>query len=244
MKKKYLYLIVIGIILILSGCTSTGIKRVDNPPTDILFRESGFEPAGEVTDEYVLGPADIIEVRVWGYEDLRQVVSIPPNGIPTFYPIGKVKASGLTPTELQDKLADKLSKYVKEIPSVTVTVQEYNHYRIYVLGAVNKPGLYPFKGRMTALEAIALAGNYNQDRAALRRVQVVRVTKDDPTVAQVITIDMNRVIRKGDVSQDVRLAPNDIVFVPSSVIASINAVINQIMPSVQTIFYVEELLDD
>ncbi len=242
---KGIKLVILGsfLSLIITGCTASGIKTIKNPEPGAIFKEAGFEPAGDITEEYTLGPADVIEVRVWGYEDLKQTIAIPPNGVATVYPIGKIEASGLTPTELQEKIAERLSKFVKEIPSVTVTVIEYNYYRIYVLGAVNKPGLYPFKGRMTALEAITIAGNY-KDNAVIRRVQVVRVDKDDPTVAKVITINLARVIHKGDVSQDIKLKPNDIVFVPSSVMSNINKIINEFMPSVQTIFYVDSLIND
>lgn len=241
-RRRYIVLILF-LALTLTGCATPGIKSIRNPEPDTLFRKAGFEPAGEVTDEYVLGPADIIEIRVWGYEDLKQTIAIPPNGVPTIYPIGKLKAASLTPTELQEKITEKLFKFVKEIPSVTVTVLEYNYYRIYVLGAVRKPGLYPFKGRMTALEAVALAGNY-ADNAVLKSVQVVRVDKDDPTVAKVITINLARVIHRGDVSQDIKLRTNDIVFVPSSFMSGINKVINDFLPSIQTVFYVKSIADD
>jgi polysaccharide export outer membrane protein len=245
-KLDFLFIIFILftlLIVVTGGCATPGIKKMDNPKPDSLFREAGFEPAGEITEEYILGPADVIEIRVWGYEDLKQVVNIPPNGVPTIYPIGKLKASGLTPTEYQDAVAEKLQKFVKEVPSVTVTVMEYNYYRVYVLGAVENPGLYPFKGHMTALEAITMAGTYKQDTAALRRVQVVRVDKEDPTVAQVITIDIAKVIHEGDVSQDVLLYPNDIVFVPSSFMANVNKIINEFMPAVETIFYIDRLTE-
>ena len=241
--KRFKYLLIAFIVLALMGCATPGIKSVKNPEPGTIFRESGFEPAGEITEEYTLGPADAIEVRVWGYEDLKQLIIIPPNGVPTVYPIGKLKASGLTPTEYQDVISEALQKFVKEIPSVTVTVLEYNYYRVYVLGAVNKPGLYPFKGHMTALEAITMAGNYNDQIAAMKRVQVVRVDKDDPTVAQVITLDINKLIHKGDVSQDILLYPNDIIFVPSSFMANINKIINEFMPGIETIFYVSRLTE-
>jgi polysaccharide export outer membrane protein len=96
---------------------------------------------------------------------------------------------------------------------------------------------------MTALEAITMAGNYNDQIAALKRVQVVRVDKDDPTTAQVITIDVNSIIHQGDVSQDIMLYPNDIVFVPSSFMANVNKIINEFMPAVETIFYIDRLTE-
>lgn len=241
--KLFKYFLIVFILFSIAGCATPGIKTAKNPEPGTMFREAGFEPAGEITEEYTLGPADVLEIRVWGYEDLKQLITIPPNGVPTVYPVGKLKASGLTPTEYQDLISEKLQKYVKEIPSVTVTVLEYNYYRVYVLGSVRNPGLYPFKGRMTALEAITMAGNYNDQTAAIKRVQVVRVNKDDPTSAQVITLDIGRLIHQGDVSQDIMLYPNDIVFVPSSFMANVNKIINEFMPGIETIFYVSRLTE-
>jgi polysaccharide export outer membrane protein len=243
MKNLFKVLLLSIVMIAIIGCGGKpGVKSYYHTQKGTLFQAGGFEPKAELTEEYVLGPADVIEVKVWGYEDLQQVVTIPPNGVATFFPVGKIKVSGLTPSEVEEVFKEKLKTYVKEIPSVTVIVKEYNYYRLYVLGEVNKPGLYPYPGRITVLEAITMAGTYTR-RAEITRVSVVRIDKKDPTIARVATVNLRDIIRKGDVSQDIVLRPGDIIYVPGSIMANINDIINQITPSVSTVYYVEALID-
>lgn len=74
--------------------------------------------------EYKLGPGDVLQISVWGHEDLSQVVTIRPDGMIGFPLVGEVKAADLTPEELQKKLAEALAEYVRN-PQVIVTVKEF-----------------------------------------------------------------------------------------------------------------------
>jgi len=248
MKKSKLILILLlffGFCLpvFVIGCGKPGVQSFHHVDKTPLFRAGGFEPKVELADEYILGPADEIELRVWGYDDLYQLITIPPNGTATFFPVGKIKVSGMTSTELEESYKEKLKVYVKEIPSVTVVVKEYNYYRLYVLGEVNKPGLYPYPGRLTVMQAISMAGTYTR-RAQLHRINVVRVDRDEPSIARVATINLEDIMRKGDITQDVVLHPGDIVFVPSSFVSSVKDIIGEVAPVVSTVYFVKNLVTD
>ena len=244
MKPLFRILLLVAVVVSMIGCTGKpGVESFYHADKTELFRAGGFEPKVEFSDEYILGPADEIEVRVWGYDDLYQLVTIPPNGTATFFPVGKIKVSGLTTSELEETYKEKLKTYVKEIPSVTVIVKEYNYYRLYVLGEVNRPGLYPYPGKLTVMQAISIAGTYTR-RAQLHRVNVVRVDRDDPTIARVATINLEDIMRKGDVTQDVVLHPGDIVFVPSSFVSSVKEIINEVAPVVSTVYFVKNLTQE
>ena len=73
--KLFKYFLIVFILFSMSGCAAPGIKVAKNPEPGTIFREAGFEPAGEITEEYTLGPADVLEIRVWGYEDLKQLIT-------------------------------------------------------------------------------------------------------------------------------------------------------------------------
>jgi len=226
-------------LLFLTGLSLAETTKSDSGSTRENKVASPAQP-GEMVGEYILGPGDVFELLVWGYDDLRQLVTVPPNGIPTIYPIGKVKASGMTSTQLGKKIAKELARYIKEIPNVTVVVKEYNYYRVYVLGEVAKPGLYPFKGRLTLLEAVTLAGSPTR-RAFTRRVQVVRRDPDNPGKARVMNVNLYRIVRRGKVGEDIALQPSDIVYVPGSILSGLNDVITQITPPIQFLYYVDNL---
>lgn len=243
MKPLFRILLLIALTVCMIGCGKPGVRSFYHTDKTGLFRAGGFEPKVELDEEYILGPADEIEIRVWGYDDLYQLVTIPPNGIATFFPIGKIKVSGLTTSELEEIYKEKLKTYVKEIPSVTVIVKEYNYYRLYILGEVSRPGLYPYPGKLTVMQAISIAGTYTR-RAQLHRVNVVRIDRDDPTIARVATINLEDIMRKGDVTQDVVLHPGDIVFVPSSFVSSVKEIVSEVAPVVSTIYFVKNLTED
>ena len=169
--------------------------------------------------EYVLGPGDRFRVQAWGYEDLDQEVFIPPSGIAVVYPVGDIEAAGHTASELDLAISEALREYVKQEPLITVTPVTYIHSQVYVLGEVNTPGLYPFAGKMTVLEAVTRAGNPTP-RAAIQQVRITRPDPENPDKGQIIAVDLDSVIHKGEASKDIQLRPGDIVYVPDVVSAA------------------------
>jgi polysaccharide export outer membrane protein len=187
------------------------------------------KPAGRGSDkniadedqvpEYVLGPGDRFSVRVWGYAELEQDVFIPPNGVAIIYPIGEIKASGRTASELDETITKGLTKYMKQDPQVTVIPLTYIHSEVYVLGEVGSPGLYPFSGKLTVLAAVTQAGSPTP-RAAIQQVRITRSDPNDPEKAKIITVDLDSVIHKGEAENDIDLRPGDIVYVPDVISAA------------------------
>jgi polysaccharide export outer membrane protein len=250
MNFKFTVIVGILIILALGGISCSASRQYYNVTTerisatrdvsDLPAEQDGSEESELLTAEYTLGPADVFEMRVWGYENLQQLITIPPDGIPTIFPVGKIKASGKTPTQLGEEITKRLEEYVKEVPSVTITVRKYTYYRIYVLGEVNNPGLYPFEGKLTVLEAVTIAGSPTR-RAQVGKVQIARPDKDNPRVARIMFVNLSDITRKGEIAKDIALQPGDIVFIPSSIFSSINMILADIVPSIQFLYYVDSL---
>ncbi len=84
--------------------------------------------------------------------------------------------------------------------------------KVYVLGFVARPGIYPIKDRTTVLSAISLAGG-PMERGAMRSTVVVR---GDPAKPQRVACNIAKLIDKGDFSQDIALQPGDVVIVPET----------------------------
>ena len=141
------------------------------------------------TADYRLGPNDHTRIIVFGQPTLTGEYVLDGNGVLSFPLIGTVKASGMTPTELQRTIAAKLDPDYLHNPSVSVEVSTRRPF--YVIGEVQKPGSYPFVTDMTVLNAIATAGG-NTYRANLysfyvKRLQngrVVRVAATQETMLQ------------------------------------------------------------
>jgi len=95
----------------------------------------------------------------------------------------------------------------------TVYVPEDTVRKIYVLGEVQRPGMYPLKENMTALSAVSQAGGPIADRGKLKGTVVVR---GDPSNPEKIPVNISKMIGRGDLSQDIPLRPGDLVYVPKS----------------------------
>ncbi len=114
-------------------------------------------------DEYVLGIGDILSISVWGHDDLRVDTPILPDGSISFPLIGTVKAEGFTISGLQNELAARLGRYVKD-PHVFVMVKEPRKITVQVLGEVISPGpkVLPATQR-SILDAYSSAGGATED---------------------------------------------------------------------------------
>jgi len=99
--------------------------------------------------------------------------------------------------------------------------------RVYVLGAVNKPGIVEFVGDIQFLEALSKSGGASKD-AYLRDIRVLRANRDKPLI---LPINFKRFMEEGDLSQNLSLRDKDVILVPTRPIANWNAIINAISPT-------------
>jgi polysaccharide biosynthesis/export protein len=157
--------------------------------------------------EYVIGAADLIAISVLDNKDLDTVATVTPGGKIAVPLIGDVQAAGLTVQELTDRLTQELGKKVKS-PQITVTLREVNSYRIYFLGRVGKPGIQASKSEVTLLQALSLAGGI-QEGTDLSLAYVARGKERLP-------VDFGKLLRDGDLSQNITLNPDDTVVVPDN----------------------------
>ncbi|MDI7247878.1 MAG: SLBB domain-containing protein [Bacillota bacterium] len=107
---------------------------------------------------YVISPGDVLDVAVWGYEDLSATVRVREDGKISFTSlIEEVSAAGLTVPALQEILTEKLSYYLKD-PRVTISVRESRLIRVNVIGSVRSPGTFTFRETPRVIDVIAAAG--------------------------------------------------------------------------------------
>jgi len=159
--------------------------------------------------DYLIGPEDVIEVIVWKEPDVSRVVLVRPDGKISLPLIGDIKAEGLSPKALAEELKRAFSEYI-EAPEVSVIVKEVNSAKIYVMGKVNSPGVFPLRSEITVLQAITLAGGF-AEWAKKSKVIILRKTGEKD---QRIVVNIDRVIDGKKGAEDVRLQPGDRIIVP------------------------------
>jgi polysaccharide export outer membrane protein len=109
-------------------------------------------------EEYLLGPEDEVEIRVWDHDDLTRTVRVGLDGRISYPFVGQLQAQGLTNVQLQKELERRLGDGYIVGPHVTVKVTEFKSRKFFVVGNVQKPGTYPLTKGITVVEAVALAG--------------------------------------------------------------------------------------
>ena len=165
---------------------------------------------------FTLGPGDRVEIELLGTANSRAVTSVGPDGKIYFYLLPGMDVWGLTLAQTRDLLQKEIAKYVTD-PQLTVTLREVASKRVWLLGRLNRPGIYAMPAPMSLLEALAQAGGTAsagnqvtlQDLADLRHSFVMRQ-------GQALPVDFYRLVREGDLSQNVFLQPDDFVYVPSA----------------------------
>lgn len=111
---------------------------------------------------YRIGQQDVVEISVFGVEELSGTVEVGDNGTLQLPLLGEVQAAGKTEEELQQELTSKLGAEYLQNPQVRVTVKEYKSRMVIVSGDIGKPGVYPLTGETTLLQMIATAGDFKE----------------------------------------------------------------------------------
>ena len=181
-------------------------------------------------EDYVIGDGDGLSISVWGESQLNVQVTVRPDGKITMPAIGDVTASGYTPKRLSETLNEKMQDFVKK-PIVTVSVMQITNNKIYVLGggvlpagantnegmpagssksqmlSVMYSGVYNLPGRTTLLKF--LSGVNMLANADLEQAYILRGGKK-------IDVDFYDLFIKADISKDIPLKAEDIIYLPSN----------------------------
>ena len=114
-------------------------------------------PVLQNPDGYRIGIDDELQISVWHEPELSQGVVVRPDGMITLPLLNDVKVAGLTTQQMQSLLTENLKPFVNE-PQVTIIVKGTKSRKVYLIGAVGKPGAYPLTDQLTAVQLIASAG--------------------------------------------------------------------------------------
>ncbi|MFH0940413.1 MAG: polysaccharide biosynthesis/export family protein [Candidatus Omnitrophota bacterium] len=190
---------------------------------------SSKRTGGAQSKEYAIGEGEAIRITVWQNDDLNQDVVVGPDGNISFPLIGEVPVLGLTITQLDKEITERLKSYIKA-PEVSISVKKTAGSKVIVLGQVAYPGVYGVSGRKTILEAIALAGGFTND-AIVSSVILVRGGLENP---QGKRLDLNKPLRGVNPYVNITLESEDIIFVPKKFVSDVNYFLNTVLgPMVQ-----------
>jgi polysaccharide export outer membrane protein len=216
-----LMVLVIGLTGSLPG-SSFAESGMDMPNTSAEKRaESRAEKrALIVTDEYIIGPEDILEVSVWRTPELSREVVVRPDGRISLPLIGEVMVVGSTTSELRDDITEKLKVY-KENPTVAIIVKAIKSYYFTVQGAIGGGGgveggsggggKIPLLSHTTLVQAIGLAGGLSSD-AVRSRITIFRLGIAGEAPKKIVVNYQDIILRD---AENIEIKPGDTIVVPS-----------------------------
>ena len=192
-------------VFCLEGYVSLKKRRIALQMAVLIVCTLVFGGAASATEsEYIIGAGDRLSVFVWGETELSVPALVRPDGRISLPGAGEIMAEGLTPEALQKEIASRLTALVKD-PVVTVSMAEIANSKVYIIGGGVNPGIFELKQKTSLLQLLA---SMDLTRADLLGAHVMREGKK-------IERDFDSLLHKGDVSQDLALRHNDIVFFPA-----------------------------
>jgi len=138
------------------------------------------------TDDYPIGPGDVIEISVPGMEEIKQVNQrVTGEGTISLPFVGIIHASGMTDKTLTDEIRRRLETNYMRNPQISLFVKEFRSRQVAVIGAVQKPGLYNLASSAdTVMGMISQAGGMTNQAA--ERILFIPADPADPNKAKEI----------------------------------------------------------
>lgn len=163
-------------------------------------------------EEYYMRPGDELNIVVTQQQDLgnsstnQSPFVVRPDGNVSFPLVGEIHAEGMMVSQFTDVLQQGLARYIVD-PDVSVNISKLGRVRVYVFGEVRKPGAVELEKGHTVIDAIGAAQGFTRDTA---KKKIFLIHQDQPK--SLIPINLNNMLKTGDMSQNVTLREGDILY--------------------------------
>ena len=243
------FFVLLTLLLVVTGCRTRGPKFDPLAPAgfDADFSSAGLtnriDPSmlKASTDPFRLGPGDVIEIETIGEAKSTVVVPVGPDGKIYYNLLPALSVWGLSLAETRALVQREMAKFTRAMPELVINVRGIASKRVWVLGEVNSPGVYSLAMPTTLLDALAASGSsqgaqssanggnnsggdatgrggrgrgIDDGSADYSRSFVLRNGKRLP-------VDFDRLLKGGDLTQNIFLEPDDFIFVRPVELANI-----------------------
>ncbi|MEP0003456.1 MULTISPECIES: SLBB domain-containing protein [Marinobacter] len=167
-----------------------------------------FAPVTEIPipNDYTLGPGDVLRVQLWGKENQQLELPVSRAGTISFPQSGPQTIAGLSFDEARQQIKKLVSEQYIGVQA-SVTLGELRSMRVFVLGEARNAGSYTVSSLSTITNALYVSGGIKRT-GSLRKIQHKR---DGKLVGE---LDLYDLLLAGDTSNDNRLQPGDVIFIP------------------------------
>jgi len=210
---------------------------------------------------YHVAPSDILNISVWNHPEFspkeisanllataptqqgasgREGYLVSQKGTIYFPLVGTVRVAGKTLEEIRLELSTKLKKFIKH-PELNVRVVDFRSKKIYVFGEILKPGFIPITDQpLSITDAISLTNGFDPNTADTAHIFVIRGNLYRPSIYWLNAKKPEGLL----LAEKFILRPGDILYISGAPAARWNRVLNQLLPTVQTVWYTKAIVDN
>src|SRR5262245_13642311 len=196
MKRRFLLALTISILIFPIAARAQDLR----PPRLTTVTE----------ERYRLQPGDVFDVQFRYTPEFNQTVTVQPDGYISLEIGGDLKVAGLTIEETRQAILRQANKRLHD-PVATIVLKEFQKPYFVVSGEVAQPGKIEMREKVTALQAIMLAGGMKE---SAKSSQVVVFRKINSDIAEVKVLNLKDIRRTSDLENDLTLQAGDMVYVP------------------------------
>lgn len=186
-------------------------KTTPQAPAATARQTAAESKAASDAGTYVIGPDDVLSVVFWREKDVSGDATVRPDGKITLPLIGDIQAAGLTPEDLVASVTAAAKKFFDD-PSVSIVVKTINSRKVFITGAVGKPGPYVLGEHMTVVQLIAVAGGL-QEFADKKHITIVHADRRPDGVPWSNTFNYEDFENRRNLNGNIELKPGDTVIV-------------------------------
>ena len=196
------------------------------PPEPQTAPPGDGDAATATEGDYEVGAGDVLEINVFGNDDLSRVPTVQTNGAVSLPLLGEVQVSGLTIAEVKRKVTNLLAKDYLINPQVEVKVKEYQSQYVSVVGEVNNPGRKPIRGRMRLLDALIESGGFKATSSGDVMITRTDGSFDDGKKSIAVRISASATIQD-QINLELRLKNGDIISALPKAFVTVDGEVNR-----------------
>jgi polysaccharide biosynthesis/export protein len=210
------------LVAVSAVCAAQADKAAPPVPASTLV--SATPPAAgadfqQRTTRYRIEAGDSFDLTFELSPEFNQTgVAVQPDGFVTLRGVGDLKVAGQTVPQLTETLRTAYSKILND-PLISVVLKDFEKPYFVADGQVGKPGKYEMHGQMTLTQAIAIAGGF---QSAAKHSQVLLFRRVDDQWTEAKLINVKKMQKQGNLSEDPFLHSGDMLFVPKNTMAKID----------------------
>ena len=194
-------------VVLLSTVAISTYGQQQSPTLGVFGRE----------DRYTLNAGDVLDIQYRYTPEFNQTVTIQPDGYISLEIGGDLKVSGKNLTQVRTLILSKAKERMAS-PELNVILKEFQKPYVVVAGEVAQPGKIEVRERMTAIQAVLMAGGF-KDSAKASQIIVFRKLNAD--TAEVKTLNFKTLKKTADLENDLTLQPGDMILVPRNRLSKI-----------------------